>query len=322
MTATVDAELPPMTSRQLAALCTAAAVWGGSFLYVRVLIDAGMEPIGVSALRSVFGLLTLAPFGWAARARFPRCPATIAGLAALGLANFAGPWTLVALSEERIPSGVASIVNSAMPFWTAAFAVILAKADPLGRSQVAGLVLGFLGVVALLGNDILDLETSSIAGVGLMLAATALAGFSSVAIRRWMSHVHPLPLTVGQIGFGSVYLLPAALATGAYSGASIGLKEAGAAFALGGVGSGFVVVMFMWLIASAEPVRATVVTYLIPPIGVFLGWAVLDERVGWNLVAGLGLVAAGVGLVQGMPRLRPLVRLSPPPRVDPTRSGD
>ncbi|MCC7363470.1 MAG: DMT family transporter [Dehalococcoidia bacterium] len=309
-----------MTSRQLAALLLTACIWGGSFLYIRVLVDAGVEPIGVAAIRTTIGGLSLLPFAWMARDRFPRQPRTLAVLGVLSLTNFAVPWTLVAVSEEHINSSVASIVNSAMPFWTAIFAVILTRADKLAGAQVAGLTLGFLGVAALLGSDITDVGGSSMTGIVLMLAATAFAGVSSVAIRRWMSQVHPLPLAFGQIAGASALLLPAALLSGAYTGAEAGAAEVGSALALGGLGSGFAIVIFMWLISSAGPVRAAVVTYIIPPIGVFLGWAVLDEPIGWNLVAGLALIAAGVALVQGVPGLRPWIRLSPPPTVEPADS--
>jgi drug/metabolite transporter (DMT)-like permease len=271
--------------------------------------------MGVSALRTAIGTLTLLPVAVAARRLFPRDAGTWLAFALLGLLNFAAPWTLVALSQEHIPSSVASIVNSAMPFWTAIFAVMLVRNEKLGPVQLAGLLVGFLGVVALLGEGLGDLHGDSVEGVLLMLGATAFAGLSSVIIRRWLTYVAPLALTVGQVGFATVALVPVALLTGAYGDAHVGPGEIGSAIALGGLGSGLAVMIFMWLIAEIGPVRATVVTYIIPPIGVFLGWAVLGEPIGWNLVAGLLLIAAGVGLVQGIPGLR--LGLSAPPRVRP-----
>lgn len=289
-----------MTPRQLAALLFLAATWGGSFLYVRVLVDAGVEPLGVSAIRTGVGVATLLPFAVWARDQFPRDARTWLALCVLGVTNFIAPWTLVAISQQHIPSGVASIVNSAMPLWTAIFTVILLRADPLRPAQCAGLLLGFLGVVALLGDDLRHLSGDSTAGVGAMLFATAMAGISTVSIRRWMGHVAPIALTVGQVGSAAALLLPVAIGTGAYSGVHFGLPEIASAAAVGAVGSGVAVVAFMWLIADAGAVRASVVTYVVPPIGVFLGWAILDEPIGWSLVIGLALVAAGVALVQGV----------------------
>lgn len=313
-----------MTPRQLAALLFMAVIWGGSFLYVRVLVDAGVQPTGVSAIRTVVGVISLLPFALWARDQFPRDWRTWLALCGLGVINFVAPWTLVAISQQHIPSGVASIVNSAMPLWTAIFTIALLRADPLRPVQFAGLVLGFLGVVALLGSDLRDLTGDAAAGVGAMLLATALAGLSTVIIRRWLGHVAPIALTVGQVGFAAVLLLPFALATRAYSGVHFGAAEFASAAALGALGSGIAVVAFMWLIADAGAVRASVVTYIVPPIGVFLGWAILDEPIGWSLVLGLALIAGGVALVQGLPGMLasrprrvgpapiPLARAEPP----------
>ena len=78
----------------------------------------------------------------------------------------------------------------------------------------------------------------------------------------------------------------------------------------------------MWLIGEVGPVRAAVVTYLMPPLGVFLGWLVLDERVGWNLAGGLALVIAGVALVQGVPVRRLMLRAGIWPVAATAPAGD
>jgi drug/metabolite transporter (DMT)-like permease len=80
----------------------------------------------------------------------------------------------------------------------------------------------------------------------------------------------------------------------------MGAAEWGSVAALGGLGSGVAVIAYMWLIGSLGPVRASVVTYLMPPIGVLLGWAVLDEHIGWNLVLAILLIVSGVALVQNL----------------------
>jgi len=300
-----------VTPRQLVALLSLAGIWGASFLYIRVLVDGGFEPTGVSAGRTAIGVLTLLPFAWASRDAFPRDGRTWAALALLGITNFAAPWTLVAVSQEHIPSSVASIVNSAMPLWAAIFSALVVRTERLAGLQVVGLLLGFLGVVALVGADPGDLGGDSTLGIAIMLIATAMYGGSTVAIRRYMSHVTPVALTVGQVGFAAIALAPIALATGAFEGATFGAAEISAVVALGALSSGMAIVLFMWLIREVGPVRASVVTYLMPPIGVFLGWAVFSEPIGWNLVVGLLLIATGVALVQGIVRVPGRVRVAP-----------
>ncbi|MBI5946694.1 MAG: DMT family transporter [Chloroflexi bacterium] len=307
-----------MTPRQLIALSAVAAIWGGSFLFVRVLINAGVEPLGVSAGRVCFGLVGLIPFAFIARRRFPRSWRTLAAIAALGVTNFALPWSFNAFGQRDIPSGVASIANASMPLWTAIFSTALIKGDHLGRGRIAGLFLGFSGVVVLALNDTGGLGSHSTRGLAFVVTATMCYGISSVSIRRWLREVPAIPLTVGQIGVAAVILMPLALASGAYDHASLGANEWASFLALGLAGSGFTVVIYMWLINQVGAVRASVVTYLLPPIGVFLGWLVLDESVGWDLFAGLGLIVGGVALVQGAPLAKALARAGRSPAPAPS----
>lgn len=219
---------------------------------------------------------------------------------ALGVVNFAIPWTIFGIAEQKVPSGAAAVANASTPLWSAILATALLKTDALGPGRVAGLGLGFAGVLILMGNDLADLSGAEVASILLILVATLCYGGSAVSIRRWLSPVPAVPLAIVQVGTAAAFLMPAALLTGAFEGADANWKVAGSALSLGVFGSGLAVVGYMHLIQKVGPVRASVVTYMVPPIGVLLGWLVLDETVGWNLVASLALILAGVALVQGV----------------------
>ncbi|MBI2766923.1 MAG: DMT family transporter [Chloroflexi bacterium] len=289
-----------MAPRYAVALCVLAGVWGASFLLLRVLVTAGMEPLGVSAARTGIGAATLLPFAWRSRARFPRDRRTIVALAALGFANFAVPWTLFGIGQKQVPSGVGSIANSAQPLWAALFSTLLIKGDALGPRRVVGLLLGFAGVVVLMEGRARDFDREALQGIPVMVLATVCYGGSAVSIRRWLGHVPALPLTFSQLGFAFAYLAPLALLTGAYGNASMGWHEWLSLFLLSAGGSGGAIVIYMWLIQGIGPVRAAVVTYMMPPIGIALGWLFLDEPVGWAMLAGLALIIGGVLIVQSM----------------------
>lgn len=309
-----------MNSRQLAVLGALAFVWGASFLFIKVLIDAGVEPAGVSGGRSALGALSLVPVVYYVRHQIPRSAKTWAGLAFLGFINFALPWTLFSLGESHAPSGVASVANACQPLAAALFSIALLKMERLTPARVTGLALGLMGVVALMGKGLLESDASTTGGILAMLGATACYGFGSVFIRRWMHDVPPIPLAAAQVSFSALFLAPVAFASGAYSGVEWGAGPVLSLLVLGGIGSGIAIVGFMWLIQQVGPVRAAVVTYLMPPVGVFLGWLVLDEPIGWNLLLGLGFIISGVALVQQVPVLGLLRRLSPQrgPIAEPT----
>lgn len=289
-----------MTSRQFGILCALAAVWGCSFLFIKVIVEAGVEPMGMSGARTLLGAATLAPFAFAARAGFRQPKRAWALMVGLGVLNFAIPWTLFGVAEQHVPSGAAAVANASAPLWSAIIAAALLRADRLDARRIAGLLVGFLGVVVLMGNDLTDLNGGEAASVGLILFATLCYATSAVAIRRWVREVPPIPLATVQVATAATILMPLALLSGAYSDADLSAKVFASAAALGGLGSGLAVVAYMYLIQKAGPVRASVVTYMAPPIGVVLGWLVLDEAIGWNLVAALGFILAGVGLVQGI----------------------
>lgn len=311
-----------MTARQLAALLTAASIWGGSLLFIRVLVDADVEPVGVAASRMAIAVVTLAPFAVAARGRIPRQASKLGLLALLGVVNFAIPFTLFGFAEQRVTSGTAAVVNASMPFWTAILAALFVAGEGFTRSRTLGLAAGFLGVTAVASGDVAVDDGGAVSGVMLVLLATFCYRVSAVAIRKWLTGVPALWITTLQLFFGALVVGPLALGTGVYTGAAMGAAEWSSMLALGAGGSALAILLYMWLIGQVGPVRAAVVTYLPPPIGVFLGWLLLGEPIGWGLIAGLALIVGGVAMVQGPEFLRLAMRsmfrrLVPEPAVVP-----
>lgn len=291
-----------MTSRQLAAFAFLAVAWGSSFLFIRVLVTHGLTPVGVSFSRTSLGLAVLLPLAWRLRHTFPRDRRTWAMLAALGAVNFAVPWTLFGLGARYVPSGVGTIANASNPLWAGVLALAFVPAERISPARVAGLVAGFFGVAVLMQERVDGFDRESMLGIPPMLLATLCYAVSALAIRRWLAHVPALALTIGQVSCATVFLAPAVLATGAFGGIVFGWREWASLIALGCVGSGLAVVAYMQLIREMGAVRASVVTYLMPPVGVFLGWLLLSEPLTWSMAAGSTLILGGVALVQfGLP---------------------
>ncbi len=287
----------------MAAFVFLALVWGSSFVLIRVLANAGVEAFGVAAGRCLLGFISLIPFAYATRAKFPRDRRTLAIIAGLGLLNFATPWTLFALGAHHVPSGVSSITNASTPLWAAIFSTLIIRDERLSGLRIVGLAMGFVGVLVLMESRVTSLDREALLGIPVMLVATAAYGLSVALIRRWLHHVHPIPLTFGQVGVAALLLVPLAAGTGAWADAEVHWQEVASILFLGGVGSGVASVMYMWLIGSAGPVRAASTTYLMPPVGVLLGWLFLEESVAWSMLLGVGLILAGVATVQGRIRL-------------------
>ena len=251
---------------------------------MRVLVVAGMEPFGVSGARCLLGTIALAPLAVLLRGRFPRDRKTWTWLVALGLFNFAIPWTLFSLGQKHVPSGIGSIANSALPLSAAVISTIMIKTERLGPTRIVGLLLGFAGVLVVVSGRVDGLDEESLLGIPPMLLATLFYGVCIVSIRKYLSHVPALPLTFAQIGVAALALMPLALATGSFSDVSMGWQEWTSLLVLGVAGSGLTPVLYMWLIGEVGPVRAGVATYLMPPVGLLLGRVFLGEAVGWSMI--------------------------------------
>ncbi len=289
-----------MSLRAWSLLGAVAGVWGASFLFIRVLLNHGVEPEGVAFARTALGALGLMPLVALRRADLPRGKWPWAKLGLLAAFNFALPWSLIAYAQQFVTSGMAAIGNASMPLWTALLAAAVLRAERLNGLRALGLAFGFGGVVLLMADDLTHLGGDPPRGVPIILAATLMYAASAVAIRRWYTDVSPFALTFGQVGFAALLLAPLALGTGAFRTAEWDAGSLASLGVLGVLGSGAAVFGYMALLREVGPVRASVVTYLIPPTGVLLGWAVLDEPVGPHVLFALVCIAAGVALVQGV----------------------
>lgn len=308
-----------MTPRQIAMLALITVIWGGSFLFIKVLVNAGAEPLGVAFGRATLGAVALTPIVLLLKVPFPRGRrlAILVGLAAL---NFALPWTMIAFGQQYTTSAMGSISNSSMPLWVTLLAAWMLPNSGLNGSTIAGILLGFAGVLVLLAPDLANSDLDALRGVPVMVLATTFYALSSIIIRTRLTGVHPIAMTYVQIAGAAAFLfVPMALTKG-YAGVDWSPGVIASLVMLGALGSGVAVAAYMWLIGVVGPVKASVTTYLMPFVGVTLGWLVLEEGIGLSVFAGLALVIAGIALVQGAgPKL--LRRFRSPVSAVPADSG-
>ncbi|WP_322817354.1 DMT family transporter [Tepidiforma sp.] len=299
-----------MPARHLPTLFLLSVIWGASFLFIEVQLEAGIAPLGVAGLRTLLGAAALLPFALPALRRTPPSPRTALLFGILGITNFAIPWTLIALAEHHISSGMASIANSTAPLWAAILSVAFLRTDALTPRRALGLAIGFSGIVFLAGPASLAQLSGQAFGVGLVLLSTLSYAASAIAIRRALGGLEPVVVALGQLVPATAVLLPLAFAAGSFEGAAWSGRVIAAATVLGVLGSGAAVALYMNLIQRIGAVRSTLVTYLIPPWGVLLGWALLGEPLGLDVLAGLVAILAGVLIVQGVVPL-PSLRRAP-----------
>ena len=291
-----------MKLRDLVELLTLAALWGASFLFMR-LGAAEFGPFALAALRVAGATLFLAPL-LALRGQGAALAAHWRPIAVVGVVNSALPFALFSLAALAITAGLSSVLNATAPLWGALVAWVWLGDRPT-RDRVAGLAIGFAGV-ALLAWDKATFKAgghgvSPALAVAACLAATACYGFGANYTQRALAGVPPLAVATGSQGFAALALAGPALwwwpavPPGATAWASL------AALAVACTGVAYV--LYFRLIARLGPARAITVTFLIPAFGVLWGALFLGEAVTLAMLLGGAVIVLGTALATGFVRL-------------------
>ena len=291
-----EPDQPPAT-RALPVLLGLGATWGASFLFIKVVVeDTG--PMELVAGRMSFGMLAIWGIVLWQRRKVVVTPRLALQVGALSFLTHIIPFMLISWGVERISSGSASILNATVPIFTAAFAAALLDDEYFTGGRAFGLLLAFAGVAVLAGEGVLDITDSSVLGQLACVAAAACYGVGAVLSRQMMRGQDATNLSLLQLTLGTACAIPIMLAvTGGAPDFHWDPEAYASIVVLGVAGTGIGYIAFLWLINTIGSVKASLVTYLVPVIAVILGWAVLDESIGVNTVAGGLLIVGGVASV-------------------------
>ncbi|MEW2175636.1 DMT family transporter [Streptomyces sp. NPDC005406] len=293
-------------------------IWGFSFLLIKVGTD-GYAPFQVTLGRLLSGTAVLAVAIAVKRERLPRTSRTWGHLAVAAFFLNALPFSLFAYAELTIPSTLAGICNATSPLWGMALSLVALSEDRPTRRRVAGLGLGFLGVLTVLGawQGFAGLDFS---GTAMALLASLSYPVGWIYVRRTLagSDSSALSLTGSQLFLGTVQL---ALVTPLFTSPpdSFPLWPTLAVVALGALGTGLAVLLQYGLVTEVGPTTAQMVTYFIPVIATAAGVAVLGEQLSWNTPVGALVVLAGAALTQSRPRAAAAPALPQPAPPGPRR---
>jgi drug/metabolite transporter (DMT)-like permease len=287
-------DFPDMRSRDLVDLLVLGAIWGASFLFMRVAAPE-FGPVPLIAARvgiaAVFLVIVLARRGGMNRLSRSAVP-----LIVLGTMNAAVPFSLFAYAVLSVTSGFAAVLNSTAPLFGALVAFIWLR-ERLAPIRVAGLVIGFAGVLVLVWRRLAFADDGAGLAVLAGLAAAVLYGISANYTKRRLGDVDPLVTATGSMIAATVVLLPAAVAWWPVtSPSSVSWVSA---ILLGVVCTGIALILYYRLISRVGPSKTLTVTYLIPVFGVFWGRFVLDEPITSSMVVGCSVILLGTALATG-----------------------
>lgn len=286
-----------MPARDAIDLVILGALWGASFLFMRVAAPA-FGPVTLIAVRVSIAAVLLLPL--MARERGLAQARTAAGpLVLVGALNTAIPFTLFAYAALTLPAGLSSVLNASVPLFGALVGLVWLGQRPRPQ-QVAGLALGFAGVLVLAWPRLSS--PADWRAVVAAIAATVLYAVSAHLTRQTLGGVRPLVVAGGSMAGAAALLLPFA-----FVWPPAAMPSSGAwltALALGVASTAIAYVMYFRLIARSGPTVAMMVTYLVPVFGVTWGALFLGERLASTALAGGALVLSGVALATLQPRPR------------------
>lgn len=284
-----------MSGRNIVELFSLAALWGASFLFMRMGAD-DFGPIALIFLRVGIAGVCLLPLLWWQK-DFPSLWQHRWHIAAVGVLNSAVPFSLFAFATLYLTAGFTSIINASAPLWGALVAWLWLK-EPLTGSRIVGLLVGFAGVVILIGGRLADALEGVVVAAGAAVIAAIFYGIAASYTKRYLTGVSPMAIATGSQLGAALALLP--LAVLYWPVVDVPIQAWWAVSVMAIACTALAYVLYFRLIAQVGPAKAISVTFLIPVFAVIWGAIFLQEKVTITMLMGCGVILLGTALATGL----------------------
>jgi drug/metabolite transporter (DMT)-like permease len=276
-------------------------VWGSAFLFIGVAVQS-IPPITLAALRCLIGALVLLAIARAMGHAIPRAPRAWLSYLAMGLTNSAIPFMLIAMGQTRIDVGLAAILIATVPIFTLALAHWFTDDKTTPRKAV-GTLLGFAGIVLLIGPAALAGVVSNVAGQLLVVGGALCFAITQILVKRHRGGT-PVVNAGCSLACSALWTVPLAALLEQPWQASPTLASIGAILALGVLSTGISHFVFFLLIRNTGPSFVTLNNFIAPPVGVAWGILLLGENPPWTAYVALGVILLGIAVATS--RARPV----------------
>ena len=283
-----------MSPADLAKLVFLSAIWGGSFIFLRVAVPE-LGPLLTAMLRTTLAGIALLAFAYSTgvtmhwRRNFK--PFAVVGF-------FAGvlPFTCFSFAALHLPAAHSAVLNATAPLFGAGFSVVW-LGERLTARKLAGLALGITGVAILVGAGTLPLDTATLVSIAACLLAAASYALSSIIVKKTgrPGGIHPIAMATGSLALGGLMMVPTI--PFALPDSMPSLLAIGCIVGLSLLSSGLAQAIFIPLIVKIGPTRAMCVSFLIPLFSMLWGFIFLHEAVRTSTLVGAGVVLMAMALV-------------------------
>jgi len=278
-----------VSARGWIAFASVSVLWGIPYLFIKIAVDDGVPPAFLAWARVLLAAVVLLVLAWRANL-LGSVRGRLRWIAVYAVLEISIPFPLIAAGERDVSSSLAAILIATVPLIIALLALRFDHSERVGGRRLVGLLIGFAGVVALVGIDVAG-NSAELRGVGLVLIAAVGYAAGGMILSRQLRDLDPRAIMGVSLAAAAIVLTPFALLDlpdGVPSGEALG-----SLVVLGLFCTALAFVLFASLNVEVGPGRAAVITYVAPVVAVALGVAVLGERPGVGAVAGLLLIIAG-----------------------------
>ncbi len=288
-----------MGAREWTMLVGLSVLWGGSFFFVGVAV-AELPPLTIVMLRVALAAIALWCIALAMGLRPPKNLRVWTAFLGMGLLNNVIPFVLIVWGQTQIASGLASILNATTPIFTVVVASMLLPDERATPLKLVGVMVGFIGVVVMIGVPAIDGERSLLAQVAI-IAATLSYAFAGVYGRRFKTMtISPTITAAGQVTASALVLAPIALIVdGPLDIAEPSIGTWGAIVGLAVLSTSVAYVLYFKILESAGATNLLLVTLLIPVSAILLGSMFLNETLDAVHFVGIALIALGLSAIDG-----------------------
>lgn len=296
----MKSDVKQMSHYEWLLLIILSIAWGGSFFFVGVAVDA-LPPLTIVALRVSLAAVALTTVVHFSGLRMPTRSNIWVAFILMGILNNAIPFTLIVWGQTHIASGLASILNATTPLFTIVAAHLLTKDEKMTSNKIAGVVIGFAGVVNMIGHESLGGLGESVFAQLAVLGAAISYSLAGIYGRRFaLSGIKPVVTATGQVTASSLILIPLAVFydkpfTLPMPGFEIWLAILGLAL----ISTACAYILYFRILSTAGATNLLLVTLLIPVSAVLLGTAVLGEQLELKQILGMGLISIGLLSIDG-----------------------
>ncbi|CAN5738365.1 DMT family transporter [soil metagenome] len=299
-------------------LALLSLLWGGSFFFAEVAL-AELSPLTVVLARVALAAAALNLVVRATGRRMPVAPSIWGAFFAMGTLNNLIPFSLIVWGQTQIASGLAAILNATTPLFAVVLAHILTRDERMTANRLAGVLVGFVGVVLLIGPAVLGgaagaavlgcAAGAAVLAQGAVLAAALSYAFAGIYGRRFRGMgLSPLQTATGQVSASAVMMIPLVIVVDRpWALAPPGGTTVAALVALALLSTAAAYVIYFRLLARAGATNLLLVTLLIPVSAILLGTLILGERFEARHFGGMAMIGIGLACIDGRP-LRSLAR--------------